>query len=189
MHNFILFCKISWSALLSCFDSIGWATGRASGLKKTVVGCWCGCLSGARCKQQTVSCFSKIQIGFAFLVPAHSEKGLLNVCVCVCVFLDWCETTVGRLCHWSSWSWSTKNTRANVSCWQCTTCSSPTLASYVFCRHISENTSSSGNGSVTLLLLYSVWAYSSLLVALVVIAECTTPSGRVTCLFSGVSAG
>ena len=36
----------------------------------------------------TVSCFSKIQIGFAFLVPAHPSspgKGPLNVCVCVCV--------------------------------------------------------------------------------------------------------
>jgi len=34
----------------------------------------------------TVSCFSKIQIGFAFLVPAHLgslRKGLLNGCVCV----------------------------------------------------------------------------------------------------------
>ena len=34
----------------------------------------------------TVSCFSKIQIGFAFLVPAHPgsprEKGPLNGCVC-----------------------------------------------------------------------------------------------------------
>ena len=36
----------------------------------------------------TVSCFSKIQTGFTFLVPAHlgsPEKGPLNVCVCVCV--------------------------------------------------------------------------------------------------------
>ena len=36
----------------------------------------------------TVSCFSKIQIGFTFLVPAHPGspgKGPLNVCVCV-----WC---------------------------------------------------------------------------------------------------
>ena len=36
----------------------------------------------------TVSCFSKIQIGFTFLLPAHPGspgKGLLNVCVCVCV--------------------------------------------------------------------------------------------------------
>ena len=36
----------------------------------------------------TASCFSKIQIGFTFLVPAHlgsPRKGPLNVCVCVCV--------------------------------------------------------------------------------------------------------
>jgi len=34
----------------------------------------------------TVSCFSKIQIGFTFLVPAHPSspgKGPLNGCVCV----------------------------------------------------------------------------------------------------------
>jgi len=34
-----------------------------------------------------VSCFSKIQIGFTFLVPADlgsPEKGPLNGCVCVC---------------------------------------------------------------------------------------------------------
>jgi len=36
----------------------------------------------------TVSCFTKIQIGFTFLVPAHlgsPGKGPLNGCVCVCV--------------------------------------------------------------------------------------------------------
>ena len=32
----------------------------------------------------TVSCFSKIQTGFTFLVLAH--PGSLNMCVCVCVF-------------------------------------------------------------------------------------------------------
>ena len=37
----------------------------------------------------TVSCFSKIQIGFTFLVPTHlgspvGDKGPLNGCVCVC---------------------------------------------------------------------------------------------------------
>ena len=35
----------------------------------------------------TVSCFSKIQIGFTFLVLAHlgsPGKGPLNGCVCVC---------------------------------------------------------------------------------------------------------
>jgi len=49
-------------------------------VKNWVVGCWHGYLSGARCKLAygpanatlplTVSCFSKIQIGFTFLVPA-----------------------------------------------------------------------------------------------------------------------
>jgi len=38
----------------------------------------------------TVSCFSKIQIGFTFLVPAYpgspgQRAGPLNGCVCVCV--------------------------------------------------------------------------------------------------------
>jgi len=36
----------------------------------------------------TISCFSKIQIGFTFLVPADRvvpEKGPLNGCVSVCV--------------------------------------------------------------------------------------------------------
>jgi len=35
----------------------------------------------------TVSCLSKIQIGFTYLVPAHlsnPRKGPLNGCVCVC---------------------------------------------------------------------------------------------------------
>ena len=41
----------------------------------------------------TVSCFSKIQIGFTFLVLAHLDspgKGPLNVCVCVCVCVCAC---------------------------------------------------------------------------------------------------
>ena len=37
----------------------------------------------------TVSCFSKIQIGFAFLVPADlgspGKRAVKRVCVCVCV--------------------------------------------------------------------------------------------------------
>ena len=38
----------------------------------------------------TVSCFSKIQIGFTFLVPAHlgspGKRAVKRVCVCVYVF-------------------------------------------------------------------------------------------------------
>jgi len=37
----------------------------------------------------TVSCFSKIQIGFTFVVPAHPgslvRRAVKRVCVCVCV--------------------------------------------------------------------------------------------------------
>ena len=37
----------------------------------------------------TVSCFSKTQIGFTFLVPAHlgspGKRAVKRVCVCVCV--------------------------------------------------------------------------------------------------------
>jgi len=37
----------------------------------------------------TVSCFSEIQIGFTFLVPAHlgspGKRAVKRVCVCVCV--------------------------------------------------------------------------------------------------------
>ena len=40
----------------------------------------------------TVSCFSKIQLGFALLVPAHpgspGQRAIKRVCVCVCVSFD-----------------------------------------------------------------------------------------------------
>jgi len=42
----------------------------------------------------TVSCFSKIQIGFTFLVLAHlgspGQRAVKRVCVCVCV-LSWSD--------------------------------------------------------------------------------------------------
>ena len=52
----------------------------------------------------TVSCFSKIQIGFTFLVPAHpgspGQRAVKRVCVCVCLcdkvpvstFVDHCAS-------------------------------------------------------------------------------------------------
>jgi len=61
-------------------------------------------LSGARCRLArgpadtplpfTVSCFSKIHIGFTYLVPAHpgspEQRAVKRVCVCVCVCVcDW----------------------------------------------------------------------------------------------------
>jgi len=66
---------------LQCFDAVGWMAGRASGLYKTE---WWGasvvvCLErGADLHTAqlmplplTDSCFSKIQIGFTFVVPAY----------------------------------------------------------------------------------------------------------------------
>jgi len=87
---------ISLHNLLQCFDAVGWAAGRASGLQKTE---WWGagvvvCLEqGADLHMVqlmpmplTVSCFSKIQIGFSFLVPAHlgspGKRAVKRVCVC-----------------------------------------------------------------------------------------------------------
>jgi len=68
---------------LQCLDAVGWAAGRASGLQKTK---WWGagvviCLvRGADLHiaqlmplPLIVSCFSKIEIGFTFLVPAHLD--------------------------------------------------------------------------------------------------------------------
>ena len=41
----------------------------------------------------TVSCFTKIQIGFTFLVPAHlgspGKRDVKRMCVCVCVCVWW----------------------------------------------------------------------------------------------------
>ena len=46
----------------------------------------------------TVSCFSKIQIGFTFLVPADPDspgrRAVKRVCVCVCVCN--CDVTVTK---------------------------------------------------------------------------------------------
>ena len=67
-------------------------------VKNLVVGCWRGYLSGVGADLHmaqlmppplTVSCFSKIQIGFTFLVPVHpgspGQRSIKWVCVCVCV--------------------------------------------------------------------------------------------------------
>jgi len=50
----------------------------------------------------TVSCFSKIQIGFTFLVPARpgspGHRAVKRVCVCVCVRA--CVRACARACVW-----------------------------------------------------------------------------------------
>jgi len=49
----------------------------------------------------TVSCFSKIQIGFTFLVPAHpgspGKRAVKRVCVCVCLLFI-CKAALQTAC-------------------------------------------------------------------------------------------
>ena len=83
---------------IQCFSALMLLVGRQEGhpaCKNWVVGCWRGCLErGADLHMAqlmslplTVSCFSKIQIGFNFLVPAHpgspGQRAVKRVCVCV----------------------------------------------------------------------------------------------------------
>ena len=81
---------------LQCFDAVGWAAGRAP--VKNFEWCSTGmviCLERDADLHMaqlmplplTVSCFSKIKIGFTFLVPAHpgspGKRAVKRVCVCV----------------------------------------------------------------------------------------------------------
>jgi len=80
-------------------------------VKNWVVGCWCGYLSGARCTlaygpadataTHCLSCFTKIQIGFTFLVPAHpgspGKRAVKRLCVCVLLTVNWTVASESQL--------------------------------------------------------------------------------------------
>ena len=81
-------------------------------VKNWVMGCWHGYLSGARCRlaygpadataTRCLLLFSKIQIGFIFLVPAHlgrPGKGPLNGCMCYLPF--WHARAPTKTAWWS----------------------------------------------------------------------------------------
>ena len=88
---------------LHCVPSVlwrCWLVGRKGiqPVKNRVVGCWCGCLSGARCilayrpaDATATHCLfasvkSRLVLPFWFrLTWVVPDKGLLNGCVCVCV--------------------------------------------------------------------------------------------------------
>ena len=81
-----------WHGTFSALTLLGSRKGIRP-VKKWVVGCWHGYLSRARCRlaygpaDATVICFSKIQTGFAFLVPAYlgspRKRAVKRVCGCV----------------------------------------------------------------------------------------------------------
>jgi len=94
------YCVYMCMDLKCAFSALTLLVGRQEGhptCKNWVVGCWHGYLSGLWSEVQTciwpswchchsLSRFSKIQIGFTFLVPAHlgsPRKGPLNRCVYV----------------------------------------------------------------------------------------------------------
>jgi len=69
-------------------------------------------LSGARCRlvyaqlmppPLTVSCFSKIQIGFTFLVPAHpgspGKRAVKRVCVCDAIKITVQSVVLPHCCY------------------------------------------------------------------------------------------
>jgi len=97
--QFTVYCIICIS--LQWFDTVVWGAGRASVCKKTE---WWGagvviCLERDTDLHMaqlmplplTVSCFSKIQLGFTFLVPAHlgspGKRTVKGVCVSITYML------------------------------------------------------------------------------------------------------
>ena len=72
----------------------------------------------------TVSCFSKIQTGFTFLVPAHlgstGQRAVKRLCVCVVIIaVDVCRQA-------GVWFVGRRASRSTVvSCCQCTRCQVP----------------------------------------------------------------
>jgi len=104
-HNFVqvlvnLFMLLELAVLWCC-----WLSGRKGiqPVKNWVVRCWCGYLSADLHMAQlmplplTVPCFSKIQMGFTFLIPAHpgspEKRSVKRVCVCVRV----CELAYDKI--------------------------------------------------------------------------------------------
>jgi len=102
LHTELIFVLLWQVGVITSVPSVLWRCwlGGRKGIrpiKNWAVGCWRGCLSGVRCwlaymsqlmpLPLAVSCFSKIQIGFTFLVPAHpgslGKRAVKRVCVCV----------------------------------------------------------------------------------------------------------
>ena len=89
--NIVILPLLHWP-YLQCFDAVGWAQEGHPACKKLSGGVllWLSVWSEVQLMPLplTVFCFSKIQVGLTFLVPAHlgsPRKGPLNGCVCVCI--------------------------------------------------------------------------------------------------------
>jgi len=111
--------KFQFSVVSEMIPSVLWRCwlGGRKGIrpvKNWVEGCWRGYLSAARCRLAyhltqlmplplTVSCFSKIQIGFTFLVwltqVIPEKRAVKRVCVCVRACVHAC-VCVSDLIQW-----------------------------------------------------------------------------------------
>ena len=95
---------------LQCFDTIGWAAGRASGLWKNLSGgmlAWlsvwsevqtCIWPSWCHCHSLSLASVKKNHIGFTFLVSAHPgsprKRAVKRVCVCHSCEVTLCDPGV-----------------------------------------------------------------------------------------------
>jgi len=96
----------------------------------------------------TVSCFSKIQIGFTFLVPDHlgsPGKGPLNGCVCVCALKRTLENKLNL--YWTScvtllqagWAFKMTTSENNRSMVLWARCHHKQYHQIIAATHLSEN--------------------------------------------------
>ena len=121
--------SVLWRCWLGCMKGI-------RPVKNWVVGCWPGYLPGARCRlaygpadaTATHCLFSKIRIGFTFLVPADpgspGQRAVKWVCVLGCCWFGWqeghpaCKKLSGGVLVWLS-VWSEVQTCIRLSWCHC----------------------------------------------------------------------
>ena len=142
LNAFVCIVTVLWPLyrLIECLQCFDWVAWRASGLQKTER--WGAgmviCLErGADSHTAqlmplplTVSCFSKIQIGFTFLVPAYLDSpGKVPLNGCVCIQVDWYHQPAGPMCLllWAhaetdGWTLYCFIDPASHTVWQCFFC-------------------------------------------------------------------
>jgi len=98
-----MFLLAGWSAFSALTLLVGWQEGHPACRKLSDgvlewLSVWSKvqiCIWPSLCHCHSVSCFSKIQIAFTFLVPAYpgspGQRAVKQVCVCVC---GWCYKLV-----------------------------------------------------------------------------------------------
>ena len=140
---------VNWFAFIALTPLVGWQEGHTA-CKKTewwgagMVICleWRAYLHTAQLMPLplTVSCFSKIQIGFTFLLPALSaspgQRAIKPVCVCVCVFVNWNQIHIVQECCLLSWIDGCRLCDLCVGCSMYGLCWMPHVWSLCWMQHV-----------------------------------------------------